>query len=108
MAVGENQVAFLRNNSTSLNSKHLVLEISDVIIVVFVTYRYKQHRTDFDTIPRERPLNLPCQANGCRCIGYHYVPLMGSAAIRCTCKHSADEHAASKPYLCKKGMLFDE
>lgn len=68
----------------------------------FCQHRYKQHKTDFERIPDERPILLPCQVKGCRCISFHYVPLMGSASIRCTCKHPADEHSPVKPFQCQK------
>ena len=65
-------------------------------------FRYKQHKTDFKQIPEERPIMLPCKVKGCRCVSYHYVPLMGGGPIRCTCKHPANEHANVKPYQCQK------
>ena len=65
--------------------------------------RYKQHQTDFETIPTERPILLPCRVKGCHCAAYHYVPLNGGQPIRCTCKHMADEHGVKHPYVCKKG-----
>ena len=64
--------------------------------------RYKQHRTDFERVPSERPICLPCQVKGCKCISYHYVPLVGSNPIRCTCKHLANEHSSARPYMCQK------
>ncbi|KAM6201304.1 protein FAM221A isoform 4-T4 [Rhynchocyon petersi] len=56
--------------------------------------RYKQHKTDFEMMPKERPLNLPCQVSGCPCRTYCYVPLNGTQPIRCRCKHFADQHSA--------------
>ncbi|XP_076471463.1 protein FAM221A-like [Babylonia areolata] len=68
----------------------------------FCQHRYKQHQTDFEVIPPERPVNLPCRVKGCRCVAYHYVPLNGTQPIRCTCKHMADEHSEVKPFVCRK------
>merc|ERR1711894_603698 len=56
----------------------------------FCQHRYKQHKTDFETIPDERPIMIPCRAKGCKCVSYHYIPLMSGRPIRCTCKHTAD------------------
>lgn len=70
----------------------------------FCQHRYKQHRTDFERIPDARPIMLPCQVKGCKCTSYHYVPLMGSSPIRCTCKHPADEHSPARPHLCMKSI----
>lgn len=71
--------------------------------VCFCSHRYKQHQTDFETIPKERPILLPCRAPGCMCASYHYVPMNGGQPIRCSCKHFADEHSEKAPYHCKKG-----
>lgn len=68
----------------------------------FCTHRYKQHKTDFEVIPTERPIKLPCRQQGCKCKSYHYAPLNGSQPIRCTCKHTSDEHSAAEPYRCEK------
>ncbi|XP_066302796.1 protein FAM221A-like [Branchiostoma lanceolatum] len=68
----------------------------------FCGHRYKQHKTDFQKIPEERPINLPCRVNGCKCAAYHYVPLNGSQPIRCGCKHYADNHSELFPYRCRK------
>uniref|UniRef100_A0A8C2VDN9 Protein FAM221A n=2 Tax=Chinchilla lanigera TaxID=34839 RepID=A0A8C2VDN9_CHILA len=51
----------------------------------FCTHRYKQHKTDFETIPQQRPIALPCRVSGCPCRAYHYVPLNGTQPIRCRC-----------------------
>ncbi|XP_046846280.1 protein FAM221A-like [Xenia sp. Carnegie-2017] len=69
----------------------------------FCRHRYKQHKTDLDDIPIDRPILLPCRVPGCRCSSYHYVPLNGSQPIRCVCKHYSDDHSVSKPYKCLKG-----
>ncbi|XP_043920559.1 protein FAM221A [Protopterus annectens] len=68
----------------------------------FCTHRYKQHKTDFEDIPKERPIFLPCRVKGCQCKTYLYVPLNGSQPIRCRCKHFADEHHEAEHYSCKK------
>ena len=67
------------------------------------SYRYKQHKTDFDEIPSTRPISVPCRVPGCQCSSYHYVPLNGTQPIRCTCKHFTDDHSERKPYKCLKG-----
>ncbi|KAH9489227.1 hypothetical protein Btru_058829 [Bulinus truncatus] len=71
--------------------------------VCFCTHRYKQHKTDFEEIPKERPILLPCHVSGCLCISFHFVPANGSQPIRCTCKHLSDEHSPKNPYICKRG-----
>ncbi|TKC51265.1 hypothetical protein EI555_010580, partial [Monodon monoceros] len=60
----------------------------------FCTHRYKQHKTDFETIPQQRPISLPCQVTGCPCRAYLYVTLNGMQPIRCRCKHFADQHSS--------------
>ncbi|KAF6016853.1 FAM221A [Bugula neritina] len=67
----------------------------------FCGHRYKQHQTDFVTLPEERPIRLPCKQGGCKCLSYHYIPLNGGQPIRCTCKHLADSHSERHPYKCK-------
>nr|XP_021519077.1 protein FAM221A isoform X4 [Meriones unguiculatus] len=62
--------------------------------------RYKQHKTDFETVPQERPIDLPCQVPRCQCQAYHYVPLNGTQPIRCRCKHFADQHTAARGFTC--------
>ncbi|XP_022359105.1 protein FAM221A isoform X2 [Enhydra lutris kenyoni] len=66
----------------------------------FCTHRYKQHKTDFETIPQQRPISLPCRVRGCACRAYLYVPLNGAQPIRCRCKHFADQHSAASGFLC--------
>ncbi|XP_005997171.1 protein FAM221A [Latimeria chalumnae] len=68
----------------------------------FCTHRYKQHKTDFEEIPNERPVPVPCRVKGCQCKSYLYVPLNGSQPIRCRCKHFADEHSEARGHKCKK------
>lgn len=67
------------------------------------SYRYKQHKTDFDEIPSAHPILVPCCVAGCQCSSYHYVPLNGTQPIRCTCKHFTDDHSERRPYKCLKG-----
>ncbi|PNJ55762.1 FAM221A isoform 4 [Pongo abelii] len=62
--------------------------------------RYKQHKTDLEMIPQQRPIDLPCQVTGCQCRAYLYVPLNGSQPIRCRCKHFADQHSAAPGFTC--------
>uniref|UniRef100_A0A2K6SN37 Protein FAM221A n=1 Tax=Saimiri boliviensis boliviensis TaxID=39432 RepID=A0A2K6SN37_SAIBB len=66
----------------------------------FCTHRYKQHKTDLETIPQQRPIDLPCRVTGCQCRAYHYVPLNGTQPIRCRCKHFADQHSAAPGFTC--------
>ncbi|XP_007901377.1 protein FAM221A isoform X2 [Callorhinchus milii] len=68
----------------------------------FCNHRYKQHKTDFKEIPRERPILLPCKVHGCRCISYNYVPLNGTQPIRCRCKHFSEDHIEVSPFKCNK------
>ncbi|KAK3097846.1 hypothetical protein FSP39_013755 [Pinctada imbricata] len=69
----------------------------------FCNHRYRGHKTDFETIPSERPILLPCKVKGCGCTSFHYVPRNGSQPIRCSCKHFSDEHSTRRPYKCKNG-----
>lgn len=62
--------------------------------------RYKQHKTDFEVIPKERPISLPCRVNRCACKSYNFVPLNGTQPIRCRCKHFADQHSPATGFLC--------
>nr|KAF6302269.1 family with sequence similarity 221 member A [Pipistrellus kuhlii] len=62
--------------------------------------RYKQHKTDFETVPQQRPISLPCRVPGCLCRAYLYVPLNGTQPVRCRCKHFADQHSAQPGFLC--------
>ncbi|ELW67588.1 Serine/threonine-protein kinase 31 [Tupaia chinensis] len=66
----------------------------------FCTHRYKQHKTDFETIPQQRPISLPCRVTGCPCRAYLYVPLNGTQPIRCRCKHFADQHSPAPGFAC--------
>lgn len=64
--------------------------------------RYKQHKTDFEVVPPERPLALPCQVRGCHCLAYEYVPRVGPNPVRCRCKHSPQDHSEATGHMCKK------
>ncbi|KAB1275999.1 Serine/threonine-protein kinase 31 [Camelus dromedarius] len=66
----------------------------------FCTHRYKQHKTDFEAIPQQRPISLPCRVTGCPCRAYLYVPLNGAQPVRCRCKHFADQHSAAPGFTC--------
>ncbi|KAJ8365964.1 hypothetical protein SKAU_G00147950 [Synaphobranchus kaupii] len=68
----------------------------------FCSHRYKQHKTDFEEIPAERPLALPCRVPGCRCATYLYVHLSGSQPVRCRCKHPCQDHSEAPGHLCRK------
>ncbi|XP_035304333.1 protein FAM221A isoform X4 [Cricetulus griseus] len=62
--------------------------------------RYKQHKTDFEKIPQQRPIALPCRVPSCQCKAYRYVPLNGTQPVRCRCKHFADQHSAAPGFTC--------
>ncbi|XP_072531077.1 protein FAM221A isoform X2 [Salminus brasiliensis] len=68
----------------------------------FCSHRYKQHLTDFEELPKEKPIALPCRVKGCRCGSYQYVHRSGSQAVRCRCKHLPSEHSEAADHLCKK------
>ncbi|XP_056597021.1 protein FAM221A isoform X4 [Triplophysa dalaica] len=69
----------------------------------FLEYRrYKQHCTDFEELPKERPILQPCRARGCQCVSYQYAHMNGSRPVRCQCKHATNEHSESPGHPCKK------
>ncbi|XP_076006136.1 protein FAM221A [Genypterus blacodes] len=68
----------------------------------FCTHRFKQHQTDFEVVPSERPLTLPCRVRGCRCSAYLYVPQNGTQPVRCRCKHLPQDHSEASGHLCQK------
>ncbi|XP_034561184.1 protein FAM221A [Notolabrus celidotus] len=68
----------------------------------FCAHRYKQHKTDFELVSSEHPLALPCQASGCRCVTFQYVPRIGPNPVRCRCKHLPEDHSEAAGLLCKK------
>uniref|UniRef100_UPI0037E73054 protein FAM221A n=1 Tax=Semicossyphus pulcher TaxID=241346 RepID=UPI0037E73054 len=68
----------------------------------FCTHRFKQHKTEFEEVPSERPLALPCRVRGCQCVGYEYVPRIGPNRVRCRCKHLPEDHSEAMDHLCKK------
>uniref|UniRef100_A0AAV2K5T7 Protein FAM221A n=1 Tax=Knipowitschia caucasica TaxID=637954 RepID=A0AAV2K5T7_KNICA len=68
----------------------------------FCTHRYKQHQTELEEVPTQRPLLLPCRVQGCVCSEYQYVPHMGSRPVRCSCKHLPQDHAASSGHPCTR------
>ncbi|XP_016341546.1 protein FAM221A-like [Sinocyclocheilus anshuiensis] len=68
----------------------------------FCTHRYKQHCTDFEVLPKERPILLTCRVKGCQCVSYKYVHINGSKAVRCQCKHTTTEHSETIGHQCKK------
>lgn len=84
-------------------SKEITFEYTNEYVCAFILVfsRYKQHKTDFEVIPNERPISLPCRVSRCPCKSYHFVPLNGTQPIRCRCKHFADEHSAAPGFLCK-------
>ncbi|XP_057883968.1 protein FAM221A isoform X3 [Melospiza georgiana] len=66
----------------------------------FCTHRYKQHKTDYEELPKERPISVPCRVKGCPCQSYRFVPLNGSQPVRCRCKHLAEQHSAAPGFPC--------
>uniref|UniRef100_A0A1A8JDH6 Protein FAM221A n=1 Tax=Nothobranchius kuhntae TaxID=321403 RepID=A0A1A8JDH6_NOTKU len=68
----------------------------------FCTHRYKQHKTEWEVVPSERPLALPCRVKGCLCSAFRFVPLVGSSPVRCRCKHQLQDHREDAAHLCKK------
>uniref|UniRef100_A0A8C6S595 Protein FAM221A n=1 Tax=Neogobius melanostomus TaxID=47308 RepID=A0A8C6S595_9GOBI len=64
--------------------------------------RYKQHQTEYEEVPAERPLLLGCRVRGCRCSQYQYVPRMGSRPVRCRCKHLPQDHSEAGAHVCTK------
>ncbi|CAH8469178.1 unnamed protein product [Schistosoma turkestanicum] len=57
-----------------------------------------QHQTDYEIIPTQRPVPLPCKH--CKCPSFHVMPKCGSQIARCHCKHYATEHSVTAPYFC--------
>ncbi|XP_041665715.1 protein FAM221A [Cheilinus undulatus] len=68
----------------------------------FCTHRYKQHKTEFEVVPAERPLALPCLVRGCYCVAYQFVPRLGPNPVRCRCKHLPEDHSEATGHLCRK------
>ncbi|XP_060570304.1 protein FAM221A-like [Ruditapes philippinarum] len=68
----------------------------------FCQHVYKDHKTDFEFIPKERPIRLPCRAPGCKCASYYYVPAKCCSAIKCHCKHAPEEHEEFGNFVCKR------
>ncbi|XP_061123979.1 protein FAM221A [Syngnathus typhle] len=68
----------------------------------FCAHRYKQHKTDFEVIPSERPLRLPCRVRKCLCCAYEYLPHIGAVPARCRCKHLPRDHTEGAGHLCRK------
>lgn len=75
-------------------------------VIIFACFRYKQHKTDYEVIPKDRPICVPCRVSRCQCQSYHYVPLNGTQPIRCRCKHFADQHSAAPGFSCNSCKLL--
>ncbi|CAG5890923.1 unnamed protein product, partial [Menidia menidia] len=67
----------------------------------FCSHRYKEHKTEWELVPTERPLLLPCEVRGCHCSAFHYVPRLGPNPVRCICKHLPQDHREVMSHLCK-------
>mmetsp|Transcript_4436 Transcript_4436/g.593 ORF Transcript_4436/g.593 Transcript_4436/m.593 type:complete len:85 (+) Transcript_4436:179-433(+) len=52
----------------------------------FCGHFFKFHNTD------DEEKKIPCREQGCRCRRYSYIPIQGSADIKCTCRHSYTDH----------------
>ncbi|KAK4473863.1 hypothetical protein MN116_002627 [Schistosoma mekongi] len=66
----------------------------------FCQHSLIQHKTDFEILPTQRPIPLPCRH--CRCSSFHVMPKFGSQNARCHCKHFATDHSVVAPYFCAK------
>ncbi|CAF0780556.1 unnamed protein product [Didymodactylos carnosus] len=67
-------------------------------------HRFTEHKTDFQQIPNDRPILLPCRASGCRCVSFDYAAnSSGTSDPNCRCKHALEHHSTNPPYKCKKG-----
>ncbi|TGZ69841.1 hypothetical protein CRM22_003516 [Opisthorchis felineus] len=66
----------------------------------FCQHRLIQHQTDYETLPSERPIPVPCKH--CNCTSFHVMPKFGSQIARCHCKHMATEHSVKAPFFCSK------
>lgn len=64
--------------------------------------RYKQHKTEWEVVPSERPLALPCRVGWCHCSAFQYVPRLGSNPVRCRCKHLPQDHNEAMDHVCNK------
>lgn len=80
---------------------HKSTQISTFVSDVMFS-RYKQHKTDIEVVPSERPLALPCGVRGCLCLAYQYVPYIGPNPVRCRCKHLPQDHSEDTGHMCKK------
>ncbi|KAM4539072.1 protein FAM221A [Odontesthes bonariensis] len=67
----------------------------------FCAHRYKEHKTEWEVVPFERPLVLPCKVRGCHCSAFHYVPRLGPNPVRCRCKHLPQDHSEVMGHFCK-------
>ncbi|XP_063266543.1 protein FAM221A isoform X1 [Prinia subflava] len=66
----------------------------------FCTHRYKQHKTDYEVLPQERPIRVPCRVKGCPCQSFQFVPPNGTRPVRCRCKHFPEQHSAAPGLPC--------
>jgi len=68
----------------------------------FCDHRYKDHNY---LNPKDK--KIQCQAKGCKCANFDYIPVHGSYDFKCLCKHSYKLHDAltkkcSKCSACEK------
>ncbi|VDQ03726.1 unnamed protein product [Trichobilharzia regenti] len=61
------------------------------IYFTVIVFSLIQHKTDFEVVPTERPVPLPCKH--CNCASFHVMPKFGSQIARCHCKHYATDHS---------------
>ncbi|EPY85073.1 hypothetical protein CB1_000406004 [Camelus ferus] len=83
-----------------MGSKSFITIVCNFAVNMNLSKKYKQHKTDFEAIPQQRPISLPCRVTGCPCRAYLYVPLNGAQPVRCRCKHFADQHSAAPGFTC--------
>ncbi|KAK3248658.1 hypothetical protein CYMTET_41883 [Cymbomonas tetramitiformis] len=57
-------------------------------------HMYKQHITDNMTGKQKHRKDVHCGVAGCACPLFDYIPSHGTWAIKCNCKHEAEDHHA--------------
>ena len=62
----------------------------------FCGHRYKEH--NFDNVKSKK---VHCQAAGCKCQMFTYIPVFGSQDLKCFCKHSSKDHQPNGKRLCQ-------
>jgi hypothetical protein len=84
-----------------------ILTFRSFIYCIYIICSYKNHKVNFEEVPKERPIKLPCKVSGCKCASFHFVPPLNCCSpIRCHCKHTPDEHSEFGKYICKRGNEY--